>query len=87
MGVAGFAVRSLTGRIDPEQVEEEATAQIRKLQANGLAVSHLDSHKHTNILPTALAGILRAARTFGIPAIRNPAEQSRRKRSKLTKQS
>ena len=73
-GVAGFAVRALTGRIDSEQVEAETTEQIRKLQSNGLTVSHVDTHKHTHMFPAALEGILRAARTCGIPAIRNPFE-------------
>jgi chitin disaccharide deacetylase len=73
-GVAGFAVRALTGRIESEQVEAETTEQIRKLQSNGLAVSHIDTHKHTHMFPAALGGILRAARTCGITAIRNPFE-------------
>ncbi len=71
-GVAGFAVRALAGRIDSEQVEAETTEQIRKLQSNGVTVSHVDTHKHTHMFPAALAGILRAARTCGITAIRNP---------------
>jgi chitin disaccharide deacetylase len=73
-GIAGFAVRALTGRIDSEQVEAETTSQIRKLQTHGLVVSHVDSHKHTHMFPAALHGILRAARTCGIRAIRNPFE-------------
>ena len=73
-GVAGFALRALAGRIDSEQVEAEATAQIRKLQSHGLSVSHVDTHKHTHMFPAALRGILRAARTCGITAIRNPFE-------------
>lgn len=73
-GVAGFALRALSGRIDSDQVEAETTAQIRKLQANGVAVSHVDTHKHTHMFPPALHGILRAARTCGITAIRNPFE-------------
>src|SRR5215475_12352638 len=73
-GVAGFAARALTGRIDPEHVEAETTAQIRKLQSNGLKVSHVDTHKHTHMFPAALEGILRAARTCGITGIRNPFE-------------
>ena len=73
-GVVGFAVRALAGRIDPEQVEAETTAQIRKLQSHGLDVSHVDTHKHTHMFPAALHGILRAARTCGISAIRNPFE-------------
>jgi hopanoid biosynthesis associated protein HpnK len=71
-GIGGFAVRALSGRIDSDQVEAEATAQIRKLQSNGIGVSHVDSHKHTHMFPVALRGILRAARTCGVNAIRNP---------------
>ena len=73
-GVSGFALRALCGRIDSDQVEAETTAQIRKLQAHELSVSHLDSHKHTHMFPAALEGILRAARTCGVNAIRNPFE-------------
>lgn len=73
-GVGGFAVRALTGWIDTEEVQAEVTAQIRKLQAAGIEVSHVDTHKHTHIFPAALAGVLRAARTCGVRAIRNPFE-------------
>jgi len=73
-GISGFAIRALSGRIDPDQVEAETTAQIRKLQAYGVLVSHVDSHKHTHMFPAALQGILRASRTCGVTAIRNPFE-------------
>jgi hopanoid biosynthesis associated protein HpnK len=73
-GVSGFALRALAGRIDSDQVEEETTAQIRKLQSHGVDVSHVDTHKHTHMFPAALTGILRAARTCGVSAIRNPFE-------------
>jgi hopanoid biosynthesis associated protein HpnK len=73
-GIGGFAVRALTGWIDSDQVQAEVTAQIRKLQGAGLEVSHVDTHKHTHMFPAALAGVLRAARTCGIRAIRNPFE-------------
>jgi chitin disaccharide deacetylase len=73
-GVAGFALRALAGRIDSDQVEAEASAQIRKLQSHGVSVSHVDTHKHTHIFPAALNGILRAARACGVSAIRNPFE-------------
>src|SRR5207302_3375849 len=36
--------------------------------------SHVDSHKHTHMFPAALQGILRASRTCGVTAIRNPFE-------------
>jgi predicted glycoside hydrolase/deacetylase ChbG (UPF0249 family) len=60
--------------LDQDQIEAEVTAQIKKLQASGIDVSHLDSHKHTHMFPVALKAILRAARKCGIRAIRNPFE-------------
>jgi hopanoid biosynthesis associated protein HpnK len=67
-----FVLRAVSGRIDADEIEAEATAQIRKLQARGIAVSHLDTHKHTHIFPQVLRPLLRAARACGVPAIRNP---------------
>lgn len=71
-GLKSFAVRALTGQVNPSQIEAEAEAQIRKLQAAGIAVSHIDTHKHTHIFPTILRPLLRAARKCGVRAIRNP---------------
>ena len=70
--LGGFALRALMGRVNADQIEAEVTAQIRKLQTAGVAVSHLDTHKHTHIFPQVLRPLLRAARACGIPAIRNP---------------
>lgn len=70
--LSGFALRLVRGRIDDDDIEAEATAQIRKLQAAGIVVSHLDTHKHTHILPRVLRPLLRAARACGVPAMRNP---------------
>src|SRR6202050_436467 len=71
-GMGAFAVRALAGRLDPGEIEAEATAQIRKLQAAGIVVSHLDTHKHTHILPRVLRPLLRAASACGVRAMRNP---------------
>lgn len=68
----GFALRLVRGGIDGDEIEAEATAQIRKLQASGLVVSHLDTHKHTHIFPQVLQPLLRAARACGVGAMRNP---------------
>jgi chitin disaccharide deacetylase len=70
--LAKFALLARLGRIAPKQIEAEATAQIRKLQAAGISVSHLDSHKHTHLFPNVLQPLLRAAQSCGVPAIRNP---------------
>lgn len=69
-----FALLAACGKLDSVQIEAEVTAQIRKLQAAGIQVSHLDSHKHTHMFPVVLKGILQAARNCGVRAIRNPFE-------------
>ena len=70
--LATFAGRALTGQFDESQIEAEATAQIQKLQASGIVVSHLDTHKHTHIFPAVARPLLRAAKACGVPAVRNP---------------
>jgi chitin disaccharide deacetylase len=70
--LSSFALRAVSGRIHADEIETEATAQIRKLQAAGIVVSHLDTHKHTHIFPQVLRPLLRAARACGVTAVRNP---------------
>lgn len=65
----------LLGKVSESDIEREAIAQIRKLQTSGLAVTHVDTHKHTHILPRVAAPLLRAAEQLGIQAVRNPFEQ------------
>lgn len=72
--ILSFARLATLRRLDPAQIEAEVTAQIKKLQAAGIQVSHLDSHKHTHMFPAALRGVLRAARNCSIRAMRNPFE-------------
>ena len=73
-GLAGFACQAVAGRLDEAQIEEEITAQIRKLQSAGIMASHLDSHKHTHMFPAVFRATIRAARQCGIWALRNPFE-------------
>jgi predicted glycoside hydrolase/deacetylase ChbG (UPF0249 family) len=71
-GFGNIAIRSLRGKIPAQQVEEEVTAQIRKIQESGIHVSHVDAHKHTHMLPGVAGAIMRAASACGVRAIRNP---------------
>lgn len=71
-GIAGFALRALAGRLDAREIEAEVTAQIRKIQAAGIVVSHLDTHKHTHLFPRVLRPLLRAGAACGVRAVRNP---------------
>jgi len=70
--LTSFAWRAISGRMDADQIEAEVTAQIRKLQSAGIVVSHIDTHKHTHIFPQVLRPILKAARSCGVGAVRNP---------------
>ncbi len=67
-----FAWAAIRRCLAPEEIEAEAVAQIRRLQSAGIAVSHLDTHKHTHLFPRVLQPLLRAAATCKVRALRNP---------------
>jgi hopanoid biosynthesis associated protein HpnK len=71
-GLKSFAARAMAGRIPSNQIEAEASAQIRRLQSSGIAVSHVDTHKHTHLFPIVLRPLMRAAAACGVRALRNP---------------
>jgi hopanoid biosynthesis associated protein HpnK len=77
-----FAGRAIAGLLNPEEIEAEATAQIRRIQAAGISVSHVDTHKHTHLFPSVLRPLLRAARACGVRALRNPFGPRRPLRSR-----
>jgi hopanoid biosynthesis associated protein HpnK len=72
-----FAVAAVRRRLSADEIQREATAQIRKIQSLGISVTHIDSHKHTHMFPHVLRPVLRAARACGIRAVRNPFEPLR----------
>ena len=59
----------LLGRI---RIYDELKAQVEKILAAGIPATHLDTHKHTHILPPILEAVLRLAKDFRIPWIRRP---------------
>ena len=71
-GMKIFVARAIAGGMNEEEIAAEATAQIRKIQSSGIAVSHFDTHKHTHLFPRILRPLLRAAAECGVPALRNP---------------
>ena len=64
------------GRIPPSAIRAEAIAQIRRLQANGIQPTHIDTHKHTHLFPRVAEPLLQAAAECGIRAVRNPFEEA-----------
>ena len=75
--VMSFGLAAIAGRISPEHIEMEATAQIRRLQVAGIELTHVDTHKHSHIFPGVLRPLVRACQTCGIKGIRNPFLPSR----------
>jgi chitin disaccharide deacetylase len=72
--LAGFLRRALAGSIRATEIEAEADAQIAFIKSRGLRFTHIDTHKHTHMFPAVLRPVLRAARSAGICAVRNPFE-------------
>jgi predicted glycoside hydrolase/deacetylase ChbG (UPF0249 family) len=67
-----FVIASFRNKLNPSEIEAEASAQFERLQAAGVRLSHFDTHKHAHMFPAALKPLLRAARECGVPAVRNP---------------
>jgi chitin disaccharide deacetylase len=73
--LSGFALASFRGKLQPDEVEAEAMAQIQCLRAAGVELSHFDTHKHVHMFPAVLRPLLRAAQVCKVPAVRNPFGQ------------
>ena len=72
--LGAFLKALFSGRIRAEEIEAEAAAQIASLQARGIRLTHIDTHKHTHMFPAVLRPVLRAARAASIRSVRNPFE-------------
>jgi predicted glycoside hydrolase/deacetylase ChbG (UPF0249 family) len=53
-------------------IYEELAAQVQRILEAGLRPTHLDTHKHTHILPPVLAAVARISQESGIPWVRRP---------------
>jgi hopanoid biosynthesis associated protein HpnK len=62
--------------LDTREVEVEWNAQIEKIRAAGIRPTHLDGHKHVQMLPGLFAVALRLAKKHGIEAVRVSHEAS-----------
>jgi predicted glycoside hydrolase/deacetylase ChbG (UPF0249 family) len=70
-----LARRAMIGRVSAGDVRRECDAQLAALSAEGIAPTHLDSHRHTHALPTILPAVLASARDAGIRIVRRPLDQ------------
>ena len=69
-----FMQALMRGAIREDDIEREALAQVEKLQQAGIALTHLDTHKHTHLFPAVSRPLLRVAERRSIRAVRNPFE-------------
>jgi chitin disaccharide deacetylase len=66
-------------------VYDELLAQVRKIVRAGIRPTHLDTHKHTHLLPPVLDAMARLAREFRIPWVRRPFDFGIDSGARLTK--
>ena len=57
------------GRI---RIYDELQAQVRRILDAGLEPTHLDTHKHTHLLPPVLEAVAQLSEEFKIPWVRRP---------------
>lgn len=69
---SAFLLRSALGRVDPDDVTREFTAQLEMVKELGVAITHLDAHQHLHLWPPICKVVLDLAKRFAIPAVRVP---------------
>jgi len=67
--VAQLIRQIVLGRV---HIYDELAAQVRKVQSAGIQPTHLDTHKHTHLLPPVLKAVARISSEFRIPWVRRP---------------
>src|SRR5246127_336899 len=69
-GPEALLFRLTAKKLETKEVEAEWNAQIEKVRAAGIRPTHLDGHKHVQMLPGLFAVALRLAKKHGIEAVR-----------------
>jgi len=69
VGPIALGKKIAIGKVRLSEVELELRAQIEKIITAGLKVTHLDGHKHIQLLPGIFDVVLKLARDYGIKGI------------------
>ena len=69
--------RGLAGRIDPDDLRRELSAQLDRVLEIGLPVTHVDTHQHTHLWPSVAAVVTELAVARDIAAVRLPRSHAR----------
>ena len=75
-GPESLLLRLSTRSLDLKEAEKEWDAQIAKVRAAGIQPTHLDGHKHVQMLPGLFNMVLRLAKRHKIEAVRIAHEAS-----------
>ena len=75
-GPETLLLRLTAKQVETKEVETEWNAQIEKVRAAGIRPTHLDGHKHVQMLPGLFVVALRLAKKHGIEAVRVAHEAS-----------
>ena len=67
--------RWLKGQLQPDQIEREFDAQVKRALEAGLKLDHLDTRHHIGFLPPVGRAVEAVARRHGIPGLRSTAEE------------
>jgi len=67
-----FVKHFFAGKIKLEEVRRELTAQMDKVLATGVTLSHIDSHQHMHTMPGIIDIALALAKKANISAVRIP---------------
>ena len=70
-----LARRAMIGRVSASDVRRECDAQLAALAAEGISITHLDSHRHTHALPGVLPAVLASARAASVRVVRRPLDE------------
>lgn len=69
--VAALVRAVFLGGID---VAGELRSQVEKILAAGIRITHLDTHKHTHLLPPVLEQVARLGEEYGVHWVRRPLD-------------
>jgi predicted glycoside hydrolase/deacetylase ChbG (UPF0249 family) len=74
VGGAGYppTVARLVASLGRIRIYDELARQISKIMDAGIRPTHLDTHKHTHLLPPVLEAVGRLSEKFKIPWVRRP---------------
>jgi predicted glycoside hydrolase/deacetylase ChbG (UPF0249 family) len=72
--MVGSAIQMFCRPSVRQQLAKEVAAQFEAFRATGLALDHVNAHKHFHLHPTIAVAILSIGRAYGMRAVRVPLE-------------